>query len=214
MKCDFSSNHYRAILKNALEAGFVITNFRDFDKVKLQPKLMILRHDIDMAPAKALNLAKIEKKLGILASYFVRVHGEFYYPSEEKILPILKEIKALGHEIGLHTEAHALANLWRSNKVAIFFQEKQFLEEILAINVETAVDHADLGRSKDFWRHHFFANVSKAAVGIKRFPQEKKYQKYHYLSDSLKHWREGCLCLNLAKYQKIQALIHPDWWVK
>ena len=41
----------------------------------------------------------------------------------------------------------------------------------------------------------------------KEFFVERKY-----LSDSGQFWREGCLCQNLNKYERLQVLIHPMWW--
>ena len=210
MICDFTFKHYKEILKSALRQGFKVTNFRDLDKVK-NDKILILRHDVDMSITKALQMAKIEYSLGLKATYFIRVHGEFYF-LDNKNIAILKKMLKMGHEIGLHTEASALNKLWRSNLKEIFILEKKYLEELSNQKIISAAEHADLGRPKNFWKKHFFTQVKKEQVGIKNFPQEKKYQKFHYLSDSLQSWREGCLCDNLAKYNKIQVCVHADWW--
>lgn len=61
-----------------------------------------LRHDIDNDISTALKLAKIEHQLGLQASYYV-LHTAPYYGSRPCI-SILKEIQALGHEVGLHND--------------------------------------------------------------------------------------------------------------
>src|SRR3972149_582670 len=93
MKCNFSFNHYRHILKVALGDNFALTSFRDFEKNKKNSKIIILRHDIDYSPKKALTLAKIENKLGIKSTFFVRVHGEYYHPFDSKNSPVSMQTK-------------------------------------------------------------------------------------------------------------------------
>jgi len=212
MNCDFSIKHYQEILKLALKSGFVITNFRDLDKVKKHPKIIILRHDIDALPVRYLALAKIEKSLGIKATYFVRVHGQYYYPSDKKTLKIFKEILKMGHEIGLHSEARSLSKVFQSPEIDLFKSEKTYLEEILGVKIESASEHGDLGRRTDFWQDHFFKKVPKKTVGIKHYPQE--FKEFKYLSDSLSSWKEGCPCQNLEKFNKLQVLVHAEWWGK
>ncbi len=214
MKCDFTYNHYQELLRRAQRDNFAITCFRDWKKVAKKPKVILLRHDVDISPEKALDFARIEKKLGISATYFVRVHGEYYHPWEKKTYPLFLEIKKLGHEIGLHFEAGYLAPIFKLDPVVLFCKEKRMLEEILDIKVESAAEHGDLPRPKNFWEHHFFTKVAKEKVGIKHYPQEEKYKELKYFSDSLKKWREGCICENLTKFDRIQLLAHADWWEK
>lgn len=217
MKCDFSYNHYRTILKKALKQGFVLTNFRDYNKVKSSSKIIILRHDVDSVPNRDFEFAKIEHDLGITSTFFVRVHGQYYHPFREETFKIFQEMMKMGHEIGLHFEARALAPIFKIDSVELFKKEKKILEETLAIKVISAAEHAYLKRPQNFWQNHFFTRVSKRRVGIKNYPQEKKYSappKFHYLSDSLGQWREGCLCQNLARYNHLQVLVHGDHWGK
>lgn len=212
MKCDFSYQHYREILKKALKAGFVITDFRDFEKVKKKSKIIILRHDIDVIPVRHLALAKIEKSLGIKATYFVRVHGQYYYPSDQKTFQVLKNILKMGHEIGLHSEARSLAKIFQMPEKDLFLSEKKYLEEILEIKIQSASEHGDLGRNNNFWQNSLFKKLDKKTLKIKYYPQE--FKNFKYLSDSLGCWREGCLCQNLAKYNNFQLLTHAEWWGK
>ncbi len=214
MKCDFSYNHYRGVLKKALRMNFVITNFRDYPQVQKSAKIIILRHDIDSFPERDLKIAQIENHLSIKSTFFVRVHGEYYSPFEKNTFKNLQEILKLGHEIGLHFEARLLAPDWKMNRIEVFKREKRVLEEMLGLKIISAAEHAYLGRPENFWKNHFFTQVSKAKVGIKNYPQEKRFQKFHYLSDSLGHWREGCLCKNLPKYNYFQVLFHSAQWGK
>jgi len=59
---------------------------------------VILRHDVDRLPANSLATARMEHETGIRGSYYFRVVTESY---EEQVI---REIYALGHEIGYHYE--------------------------------------------------------------------------------------------------------------
>lgn len=208
--CNFSYKHYRDILRQAIEAGFTVTNFRDFKNLKNSSKIIILRHDIDALPERHLELAKIENSLKIKSSYFVRVHGQYYHLSSKKTLKILEKIKKLGHEIGLHSEARVLAPVFKMDAIDLFKSEKEVLEETFRTKVLTASEHGDLGHAKNFWQNNLFQQISKQKLGIKNHTQE--YPKHTYLSDSLSCWKNGCLCQNLTKYNLMQVLIHGEWW--
>ncbi len=208
MKCDFSYKHYREMLKKALREGFVITNFKNFDKISKKPRWIILRHDVDYSPKRALMIAKIEKSLFIKSTFFVRVHGEHYHPFDRESYPIFTEILQIGHEIGLHYEARTLALKFNRKPLALFLQEKKILETIFDIKIESASEHRDLRGEK--LPQRFFVQKNKA--GIKQEAYEKRFQDC-YIADSCNTWNRGCLCENL-KHNNIQLLAHPDWWGK
>jgi len=196
------------MLKKALKEGFIITNFRDYEKNKKAARLIILRHDVDYSPKRALEIAKIEKSLGLKSTFFVRVHGEHYYPFERNTYSYFLEILELGHEIGLHYEARTLAKKIKINPKELFLQEKAILEAIFNVQIESASEHRDLRGKK--LPYKFFA--SKNQVGIKHETYEKDFQQF-YLADSSGRWSQGCLCQNLHE-KRIQLLTHPDLWGK
>ncbi len=61
-------------------------------------RVVILRHDVDKRPANSLEVAWLEHAAGIRGSYYFRVVPGSYD------LRVMKEIAALGHEIGYHYE--------------------------------------------------------------------------------------------------------------
>lgn len=63
-------------------------------------KLVILRHDVDARPQNSLKLAYLEHSLGIHGTYYFRMPNTFH-------VSIIREIAALGHEIGYHYETMA-----------------------------------------------------------------------------------------------------------
>ena len=96
---DFTLNTYRQLLSAFIDSGYKIDCFNNYLLDNSEgDKIVILRHDIDRNPNNALNMAKLENNIDINASYYFRILKESY--SEE----IIKEIAAMGHEIGYHYE--------------------------------------------------------------------------------------------------------------
>lgn len=199
------------MLKKALSAGFIITNFRNYHKFKNRAKKIILRHDIDFTLVDALKIAQIENEIGIKATYFIRTQADYNIFQKDNYL-ILGKILKFGHEIGLHFEARLLAKIFRTDPVELFLKEKKLLEDCLNIKIISAAEHSEVPRPKNFWNKHFLMRVDKKRVGIEHYPQEKQYENLHYISDSGHRWKEGCLCQNLSKYSGFQLLTHPVHW--
>ena len=61
-------------------------------------QFIIIKHDVESAPKKALEISKIEHGFGIKATYYV--HSFFLHNPSNVV--IFKEIQDLGHEIGYH----------------------------------------------------------------------------------------------------------------
>ena len=92
MPCEFSLAHYRDTLNMDPHL---------FGRAKDRPKI-ILAHDVDLFPPYALQMAKVEHSLGVRATYFILQHSEFYNAMSPENMAIWKEIRGMGHEIGLH----------------------------------------------------------------------------------------------------------------
>jgi hypothetical protein len=176
-------------------------------------RVIVLRHDVDYALDGLLDLALMEKKAGATATYLLRVHAKEYNPFNYITYKTIKEIIALGHEIGLHFECTIFETMGWDNAKAIFLKEKMILESIYGIPIETAAQHKGMASlSKDDYM--FFDKYDKSDVGLKRYVHQEPFKSMKYLSDSNSVWRDGCLCKNLGKYDRMQVLIHADWWFK
>jgi len=184
----------------------VISTFRDIEVNWHAPRLMILRHDVDLNIEGALHLAEVEADLGVQASYFVRLHARLYNPYELRTYRILHRILDMGHEIGLHYEP----DFARLNGVAsldMLKREREVLEMILDRPVVSASAHMP-------WLSGYAPdedNLGRAGLRyeayLPRFTQDLKY-----LSDSGGRWREGCFCQHVGNVPRMQVLVHPFWW--
>lgn len=97
MKRDFTLHIFRRLLEVILANKYVVQTFADFLQAP-EPRVVVLRHDVDKQPGNALDTANIENDLGIQASYYFRItSGSF----DEKVI---KKIAVGGHEIGYHYE--------------------------------------------------------------------------------------------------------------
>ena len=102
---DFTLIIYRKLLDSFIDSGYKIDCFSNYLLGNSEgDKIVILRHDVDRRPNNALKMAKLENDFDINTSYYFRVVKESY--SEE----IIKEIAAMGHEIGYHYEDLSLCH--------------------------------------------------------------------------------------------------------
>ncbi len=102
---DFTLTTYRHLLSTLRDAGYTFLTYEDYCTPEPKPKqLVILRHDVDKKPENSLTTARIEHSLGIRASYYFRVVKESNSPD------IIRQIAALGHEIGYHYEDMSIAH--------------------------------------------------------------------------------------------------------
>jgi hypothetical protein len=94
---DFTITSYKPLLKALQDRNYSFLTFQDFLNSKKE-KQVVLRHDVDLLPENSLRFAKIQADLGIKGTYYFRAVPESWDEN------IIKEIEALGHEVGYHYE--------------------------------------------------------------------------------------------------------------
>src|SRR5262245_51887840 len=112
---------YLEFLTKAKACGRTFVLHRDFlpGAPPLPPRYILLRHDIDFAPAYALEMAGLEHAEGIRSTYFVLVDGQFYNPIASETIRCIREIHALGHEVGLHFAVESAVEADLGREVAL-----------------------------------------------------------------------------------------------
>jgi hypothetical protein len=103
MELDFTVKIYKLLLDTLLRQGFSFQTFSYYIE-KAGSKTIILRHDVDKLPFNSLKFARIQAEMGIYGTYFMRITPEAF--NEE----IIREISALGHEVGYHYEDFVFAS--------------------------------------------------------------------------------------------------------
>jgi hypothetical protein len=101
---DFTLRTYKLLISSLEDKGYRFYTFESF--LKEHPSsALILRHDIDMYPYRAIPMAEYENKRSIRASYHFRVPERKTEGYEAAII----EIASLGHEIAYHYEDYSRA---------------------------------------------------------------------------------------------------------
>lgn len=94
---EFTLQIYKYLIDRLVEANYVIQTFDNFIN-RPKTKVVILRHDVDLLPQNSLRFAKIQSQQKIKGTYYFRAVPESWDEN------IIKEIAALGHEVGYHYE--------------------------------------------------------------------------------------------------------------
>jgi hypothetical protein len=200
---DFTESRYAEILDFAV-ARFTFTRFGSVS----EPPCLLWRHDVDMSAHRGLALARLEEDRGTIATYFFRLHAEYYNVFEWPIGAIIQEISKRGHEIGLHFEADPRLDLHDED----LLEEKLELERVILEGVaETAVSAVsfhdpEVGNLLRFRR--------KAYAGMENAYAYLGEAGFVYVSDSDGYWRFRSLPDVLAENgdANVHVLTHPEWW--
>lgn len=179
MPCEFSLAHYRDTLNMDPHL---------FGRAKDRPKI-ILAHDVDLFPPYALAMAKVEHSLGVRATYFILQHSEFYNAMSPENMEIWKEIRKMGHEIGLHYNGEYSPDL----SIAHFAFAKMFNAD----SIELALHLNGLTPQPE---------IPPYLHDRREFASEG----YAYIADSGGWWRDRCICQHL--HEKLLFVCHPIWW--
>lgn len=175
-----------------------------FSKFHADPSehAVYLRHDIDYSIHHAYHFAKWERRQGIESTYFVMIGSDEYDPLD--FISELREIRQMGHDIGLH---YVLSG--NEDHVKKILVQATFLSELV---------HSEV-RSFSIHRPEFLASqgidvTQFKASGLINTYSPDFFQPDHYISDSKRHWRCGVPheFLDHYSHEWIQILTHPIWW--
>lgn len=198
----FDVEGYKNLINQLQNDHYQCTKYRDTSPDK---KHYILRHDVDMELRYALEMAEVEKELGVNATYFILVSSNFYniYAKENRIL--LKRVIECGHCIGLHFDE------LNYEKSGIEAMKKHIQEEstILSNVIDKKVQVVSMHRpSKETLESDL-----KIENMINTYAY-KYFKEYKYISDSRRCWREDPIqVIQSGMYDRLQILTHPIWYM-
>jgi hypothetical protein len=70
-------------------------------------------------------MAELEHAAGISSTFFVLVDGQFYDPLQTEVVRQIRQIKSLGHEIGLHFAVSSAVDSDIGKEVRIPFENPE-----------------------------------------------------------------------------------------
>lgn len=93
-------HYYQQFLDEIIKMGYQPIRVIDFyNNVRITNKTIVLRHDVDVSATYALEMAKMEQAKGIKSTYYFR-----WSTADPNVI---KTIRSMGHEVGLHYETLA-----------------------------------------------------------------------------------------------------------
>lgn len=179
-------------------------NHISFNQYFLGKNGVILRHDIDFSPTKALEIAKLEYEQGLFSTFFVMVNSNIYSMQDANNIKAIKSIIGLGHEIGLHFDP----SIYQDDENllnAVCQNECDSIESLLNKKIEIISFHRP--------EKKFIGMKNKIANRFHSYMPEL-IEKTKYCSDSEGKWRfdDPEELLNNTSIKNIQLLTHPIWW--
>ena len=176
---DFSQKKYFDLLVALQKQGYSFITFSQYCKGDRPDKYIILRHDVDLLPNNSLAFAKIEAGLGIKGSFYFRVISESWNEA------VIKEIAALGHEIGYHYENLSVCKSNTELAIADFEKNLKRFREIVPIStismhgsVRSRVDNRDIWKVIDYKNYGI---IGEPYIDI-------NYDDVFYLTDTGRKW--------------------------
>jgi hypothetical protein len=182
---DFTLKLYRKMLEVLKEKEYEFQTFEQF-MVSDSARVIVLRHDVDKYPERALKMAEIENSLGVMASYHFRIdialgnHG------------IIQKMVALGHELAYHyedlsREARTLPEGEERLKEAFrnFRKNLNFLRRYYPVKIASMHgDPLQTVDNRDMWEH-----FSYKSEGVICEPYlDIDYNSVLYLTDTGRRW--------------------------
>ncbi|MBQ7191388.1 MAG: hypothetical protein IJS00_00750 [Paludibacteraceae bacterium] len=193
---DFTLYTYKHLLQAFVAAGYRMIAFEDYltGSYSDTDKVVILRHDVDKRPEQSLLTAQIEKRLGVRASYYFRIVDESNKPH------IIRQIAALGHEIGYHYEDMTLCKGDKVQALQSFISHLAYFRQFYSVRtccMHGAPAHRYDGR--DLWLSADGSRVDGGEYDYRRYGLigepyfDVDWRKVFYLTDTGGRWDGFCV---------------------
>jgi hypothetical protein len=174
---DFTFGKYRELCQSTLKSGYQIKGVARFiQDGDTNTNVLVMRHDVDIFPSRALRMARLEQSQGVRTTYYIR--RRHFRKSD-----IIRAIADMGHEIGYHYEALDEAKGNYDLAMSLFKEQLERLRKIA--NIETICMHGNpLTKwvNRDLWQKYDFRElglIGEAYLSLK---------DVYYLSDTGRIW--------------------------
>lgn len=176
---DFTRKAYRQLVSQLKDSGYVFITYQQYCEGYLPQRFVILRHDVDLKPKNSLAVAQDEAALGAKASYYFRAVPESWDEA------IIKEIGAMGHEVGYHYESLTTCHGDIQKAYDDFKNNLEKLRTLVPVN--TICMHGSPRSpydSKDIWKHYDYKTLN--IIGEPYLDTD--FSKMLYLTDTGRRW--------------------------
>lgn len=204
VNADFTETAFRGLLRQLKSGGYRFARHGEAGA----DRHVIWRHDVDFSMHRAAKLAAIEAEEGAVATYFVNPRCTFYNLFEPEISALLRRIRALGHQIGLHFDAGAFGiEQWTRDALEPAIERERKLVE-MALDAPVGImswHNPDMSNLLEFDADDYCGVANTYAARLRR--------EYAYCSDSNGYWRFKPMPDVIAEgHARLHLLTHPEWW--
>lgn len=214
---DMVHGNYNRLMEAFARADYRGVTIRDAITGTTHPRLLILRHDVEWNPKRALALAAIEKVHGFRSSLYFRADTKAYD------LSAMRNLQDEGFEIGYHFNTLDRCGGDFDRAIALFEADVRAMREA-GLRIDTVIQHGDPRVKKRGYK----ANGDI----VERDPQlldrngllaikdhlESHFPGYFYLADIGIRWNPPATLDELIgqiherAWPVIYILTHPDYW--
>lgn len=211
----FSYENYTKLL------DIVKSRLKDYSEITPQSSnFVILRHDVEFSPKRALSLAQVEQNHGVCSTFFFQVSNNAYNILSQQNIERILAIHAMGHKIGLHFHLQASQGL---DEIKDRIQrECNFISDVLHIQIDRFSFHRpstlvlknqlELPGLINAYAPLYFTYAED--LQSINFGEHVKYvadsrNRWNYLAP----WDSPCRDFFDA-YPRIQMLCHPYSWTE
>lgn len=214
-------DEYDRLLGRALAEGWVPMALEEWlDRGGPNGRILILRHDVDQHPKTVLPLAQIEKRHGIVSTWYLRWRTARF--------ALVKELRGAGHQVGLHYET--LTRIARERRMPAHVIDHRVVTEARSIlraeisafkdafgPIRSVCPHGDSrvpGISNQIlllgeeWQDYGIAYDGNAAM--------RRHPIGLWLTDRAapERWRGGTdpIRVLLTERQAVLCVVHPNNW--
>lgn len=213
---DFTYKAYAQFLDSILDAGYRVVTVRDYLHGDRISPMVILRHDVEWDPNRALAIAHLEKSRRCRSTFYFRLDTKAFN------LNVMRQLQDKGFEIGYHFNTLDRCNGDFSKAVALFEKELRQIRES-GFDVTTVCSHGDPRVSKKGYKtnNEIFLKdpdliprnelLGEAYLNI-------DFSSLHYISDAGVRWnkfrstKELISQITQNRWPVLYILVHPDYW--
>lgn len=195
-RLSYTLEEYEKLLESLLADGYSFTGFSPLAEGEIA-----LRHDVDLSPETALEMARIETRLGIRATYCFLVTTPIYNLLAVEENEALREIDGLGHDVALHFNTHYY---WNERPPSAEFKRRVRAEREVLDRLVKESGVVSFHRPPEWV-------LGEAFEGFENAYGPRYFTEVDYCSDSSQKWRREPPFPD-GRPDRFQLLVHPGLW--
>ncbi len=199
----FDLQNYEALLDDLGDRGYTFHKVSEI-RNELNEYVVFLRHDIDLHIQGIEQMAVVEAVHEIQATYYIplTLHFNPLYLDNQRAL---RQIRDLGHEIGLHYDMELYPTAPEQARKHLDW-EVSILSKVVSQPIRTISMHQPHQGQPDPFQE----------IDDYIHPHDPRYQEsLLYVSDSCRAWRDESLltCFGPNRPRRLLLTIHPELWL-